>query len=131
MIIYYMKNYIIIGYIILVFMKLIATCLTLGSGNSGGIFAPSLFMGAVAGGAYGYLVNLMFPEVTAGPGAYALVGMAAMVAGDAALQQRLADARPIEMMCHQMGDLGDRKHEDEVEEQLDERHRLIVRRDDR
>jgi len=60
---------------------MIATGLTLGSGNSGGIFAPSLFMGAVAGGAFGYAVNLAFPEVTAGPGAYALVGMAAMVAG--------------------------------------------------
>ena len=67
--------------LVLIFMKLLATCLTLGSGNSGGIFAPSLFMGAVAGAAFGFLVNLAFPEVTAGPGAYALVGMAAMVAG--------------------------------------------------
>ncbi len=59
---------------------MLATCLTLGSGNSGGIFAPSLFMGAVAGGAYGYLVTYLFPGVTASPGAYALVGMAGMVA---------------------------------------------------
>ncbi len=65
----------------LVFMKIIATSLTLGSGNSGGIFAPALFMGAVAGGAFGVGVNYLFPGVTAGPGAYALVGMAAMVAG--------------------------------------------------
>ncbi|MCK4632342.1 MAG: chloride channel protein, partial [candidate division Zixibacteria bacterium] len=54
---------------------------TLGSGNSGGIFAPALFMGAVAGGAFGFLVQYLFPEVTASPGAYALVGMAGMVAG--------------------------------------------------
>ena len=66
--------------LILIFLKMLATCLTLGSGNSGGIFAPSLFMGAVAGGAYGYLVSYLFPGVTASAGAYALVGMAGMVA---------------------------------------------------
>ncbi len=66
--------------VLLMFLKMIATSLTLGSGNSGGIFAPSLFMGAVAGGAFGFLVNYMFPESTANPGAYALVGMAGMVA---------------------------------------------------
>jgi len=67
--------------VILIFGKLLATSLTLGSGNSGGIFAPSLFMGAVAGGSFGVLVNYFFPGATATPGAYALVGMAAMVAG--------------------------------------------------
>jgi len=67
--------------VVLVFLKILATSLTLGSGNSGGIFAPSLFMGAVAGGAFGVVVNYLFPGVTATPGAYALVGMAAMVAG--------------------------------------------------
>lgn len=67
--------------VVLILMKLLATCFTLGSGNSGGIFAPSLFMGAVAGGAFGVLVNHFFPGATAGPGAYALVGMAGMVAG--------------------------------------------------
>ncbi len=66
--------------VILVFMKLAATSLTLGSGNSGGIFAPSLFMGAVSGGAFGVLVHHLFPGATATPGAYALVGMAGMVA---------------------------------------------------
>lgn len=66
--------------VILIFMKLAATSLTLGSGNSGGIFAPSLFMGAVTGGAFGVLVHHLFPGVTATPGAYALVGMAGMVA---------------------------------------------------
>jgi len=66
---------------LLVFMKIAATSLTLGSGGSGGIFAPSLFMGAALGGSFGNVVHLAFPEVTATPGAYALVGMSAMVAG--------------------------------------------------
>ncbi|KPL05533.1 MAG: hypothetical protein AMJ73_00290 [candidate division Zixibacteria bacterium SM1_73] len=65
----------------LIFMKIIATSLTLGSGGSGGIFAPSLFIGAMLGGFFGNLVHLAFPEVTATPGAYALVGMSAVVAG--------------------------------------------------
>ena len=66
---------------ILVFMKIVATSLTLGSGGSGGIFAPSLFMGAMLGGFFGTIVHLAFPQVTATPGAYALVGMSAVVAG--------------------------------------------------
>jgi CIC family chloride channel protein len=66
---------------LLVFMKIAATSLTLGSGGSGGIFAPSLFMGAMLGGFFGNVVHLAFPQVTATPGAYALVGMSAMVAG--------------------------------------------------
>jgi CIC family chloride channel protein len=67
--------------VVLIGMKLVATSLTLGSGNSGGIFAPSLFMGAVAGGSFGIVVHEWFPSVTATPGAYALVGMAGLVAG--------------------------------------------------
>ncbi len=69
--------------LLLIFMKLLATSLTLGSGNSGGIFAPALFMGATAGGSFGVMINKLFPTVTATPGAYALVGMAGMVAGAA------------------------------------------------
>ena len=64
----------------LVLAKLLATSLTLGSGGSGGVFAPSLFLGAVVGAAWGQLANLLFPAWTASPGAYALVGMGAMVA---------------------------------------------------
>ncbi len=67
--------------LILIFMKIVATSLTLGSGNSGGIFAPSLFIGAVTGGTFGYFAHLLFPGITATAGAYALVGMAALVAG--------------------------------------------------
>jgi CIC family chloride channel protein len=61
--------------------KIIATSITIGSGNSGGIFAPSLFMGAFLGGAFGQVVHALFPYTTASPGAYALVGMGAVVAG--------------------------------------------------
>jgi CIC family chloride channel protein len=66
---------------VLILLKIAATSFTLGSGNSGGIFAPSLFMGAVAGGLYGEFVHYLFPSVTASSGAYALVGMAAVVSG--------------------------------------------------
>ena len=65
----------------LVFVKIFATSITIGSGGSGGIFAPSLFIGSMAGGAFGYLVHLLFPAITATPGAYSLVGMGAVVAG--------------------------------------------------
>ncbi len=62
-------------------LKMLATSLTLGSGGSGGVFAPSLFMGGMFGGAFGLLVHGWFPGATAASGAYALVGMGAMVAG--------------------------------------------------
>ncbi len=65
----------------LVFLKIISTSLTLGSGGSGGIFAPSLFMGAMLGYFFGDLVNEFLPDITAGPGAYALVAMGGLVAG--------------------------------------------------
>ncbi|MHC5081760.1 MAG: chloride channel protein, partial [Planctomycetota bacterium] len=67
--------------LLLVLLKVLATSLTLGSGGSGGIFAPSLFLGAMTGGAFGFAVNALFPSITAPPGAYALVGMGAVVAG--------------------------------------------------
>lgn len=67
--------------LLLVFVKLIATSITIGSGGSGGIFAPSLFLGAVTGSAFGILANKLFPDLTAHSGAYAMVGMGAVVAG--------------------------------------------------
>ena len=67
--------------VILMGAKLIATSLTLGSGGLGGVFAPSLYMGSMLGGSYGYLLNQLFPSMTALPGAYALVGMAGGFAG--------------------------------------------------
>jgi CIC family chloride channel protein len=69
--------------LILLLLKLIATDLTLGSGGSGGVFAPSLFMGSMLGTAFGLVANQLFPEITAPPGAYALVGMAAVFAAGA------------------------------------------------
>ncbi|MCH8885785.1 MAG: chloride channel protein [SAR324 cluster bacterium] len=64
---------------LLVLVKLVATTITLASGGSGGIFAPSLFLGAMTGGTVGKAVNTFFPAWSAASGAYALVGMAAMV----------------------------------------------------
>jgi CIC family chloride channel protein len=63
--------------------KLIATTFTLGAGNSGGVFAPGLFMGAMVGGIFGQLSAQLFPGIAIQPGAYALVGMAAVFAGSA------------------------------------------------
>ncbi len=63
--------------------KILATSITLGSGGSGGIFAPALFMGAVLGGAFGQFAHILFPQTTALSGAYALVGMGAVFAGTA------------------------------------------------
>ena len=61
--------------------KLLATVLAYSSGNAGGIFAPTLFMGAMVGGLVGDLVNRFAPFPTADVGAYALVGMGALFAG--------------------------------------------------
>ncbi len=63
--------------------KLVATSMTLGAGNSGGVFAPALFSGAAVGGSLGLIFHQMFPHLFINPGAYALVGMAATFAGAA------------------------------------------------
>jgi CIC family chloride channel protein len=60
--------------------KIVSTSLTVGSGGSGGIFAPSLFMGAMLGGFLGSLIHGWFPDSTASGGSYALVAMGGMVA---------------------------------------------------
>jgi CIC family chloride channel protein len=62
-------------------LKIIATAVCYSSGNAGGIFGPSLFIGATVGGAFGGLAHHWFPAYTAGPGAYALVGMGVAFAG--------------------------------------------------
>ncbi|MEJ2186474.1 MAG: chloride channel protein [Gemmatimonadota bacterium] len=67
--------------LLLIPIKLLATSLTLGSGGSGGVFVPSLYLGAMTGGAVGTLAHLWFPGLIGTPGAYALVGMGAVVAG--------------------------------------------------
>ncbi len=66
--------------LLLIPAKLIATSATLGSCGSGGIFAPSLFVGAMIGGVVGHVANLAMPGIGS-PAAYALVGMGAVVAG--------------------------------------------------
>lgn len=66
--------------LLLLLFKFIAFILTIGSGASGGIFSPSLFIGAALGASYGWLANYFFPDITAPAGAYALVGMAAVFA---------------------------------------------------
>lgn len=65
---------------VLIFLKIIATAITLGSGGAGGVFAPALFIGAMIGGAFGHLANMAFPTMTAAPGAYATVGIGAFLA---------------------------------------------------
>ena len=64
---------------LLLVAKMAATSITLGSGASGGVFAPALFLGAVLGGAFGGAVHASFPGQTAGSGAYALVAMGAVL----------------------------------------------------
>ncbi len=66
---------------ILVVLKLIAVTTSYASGNAGGIFGPSLFIGAMVGGTLGSVAHFLAPEFTATPGAYALVGMGAAFAG--------------------------------------------------
>ena len=63
--------------------ELLANVFTLGSGGSGGVFAPGLYMGAMLGGLFGTLVHAAFPAWTAGSGAYAMVGMGAFFAAAA------------------------------------------------
>ena len=65
--------------LVLVVVKILATSVTIGSGGSGGIFAPSLFLGAMAGGFFGVVAHQLFPNITASPGAYSIVGMGAVV----------------------------------------------------
>ncbi len=70
-------NNTILGWFLLVLClaKMVGTALTVGSGGSGGVFLPSLFIGAMLGGSYGSLLNSYLPGIVSSPGAYALVGM--------------------------------------------------------
>jgi chloride channel protein, CIC family len=67
--------------VILFVAKLAATSVSLGAGASGGIFSPSLFMGATVGGAFGLFVNAVGPVESVGVTTCAIIGMAAMVGG--------------------------------------------------
>ncbi len=74
--------------------KTIATSITLGSGMSGGMFAPALFVGGMSGGAVGTLASRFYPDVVLHPGGYVLVGMASFFAGVAN-----APIGPLIMVC--------------------------------
>ena len=67
--------------VVLAVLKIIATSVAYASGNAGGIFGPTLFIGSMVGASVGAIAHLLFPESTAGPGAYALVGMGTAFAG--------------------------------------------------
>jgi CIC family chloride channel protein len=67
--------------LLLVVLKLFGVTISYASGNAGGIFGPSLFLGAMLGGAIGTVAHGVLPGYTATPGAYALVGMGALFAG--------------------------------------------------
>ncbi len=73
-------GYLLLGLVSLAILKPMATCLTIGSGGSGGFFAPSLLIGAAVGGAFGTVVAALHWGDAASPAQYAVVGMAAMVA---------------------------------------------------
>jgi CIC family chloride channel protein len=78
------EGHYIVGFLlVLIVGKLLATSLTIGIGGSGGIFAPSLFLGAMLGSAYGEAVSDLLPHQTGPTGAYAVVGMAAVFAAAA------------------------------------------------
>src|ERR1700741_1098 len=66
---------------VLVILKLLAVTTSYGSGNAGGIFGPSLFIGAMLGGTVGGIAHHLLPSYTATAGAYALVGMGTVFAG--------------------------------------------------
>jgi len=76
-------HYTVLFLLLLAIGKIVATSLTIGIGGSGGVFAPSLFIGAALGDAFGQLVAAADPTLAGRPGAYALVGMAAVFAGSA------------------------------------------------
>ncbi len=73
-------HYILLALIGLLVAKILATSLTMWIGGSGGVFAPSLFMGAMLGSAYGEVAHHLLPHLAAAPGAYGLVGMGAVFA---------------------------------------------------
>lgn len=74
--------------------KILATSMTIGSGMSGGMFAPALFVGGMSGGVVGYTAHALLPSVVTQPGGYVLVGMAAFFAGVAS-----APIGPLLMVC--------------------------------
>jgi CIC family chloride channel protein len=76
-----LKGLIPFGFLVLLLIaKVIATAITLGSGFGGGVFSPSLYVGAMTGGAFGFVAAAAFPDLASRPGLYAMVGMGAVAA---------------------------------------------------
>ncbi len=69
--------------VILIFAKILATSFTISSGGSGGVFAPSAFIGAMLGGTIGLIFHMLFPTVVSKPEIFALIGMGAFFSGAA------------------------------------------------
>jgi chloride channel protein, CIC family len=67
--------------LVIAFAKILATSFTISSGGSGGVFAPSLVIGAMLGGAFGLLAESLLPGIVQDPRAYVLIGMAGFFAG--------------------------------------------------
>jgi CIC family chloride channel protein len=71
-----------VGFLVVLMLgKVLATSLTIGIGGSGGVFAPSLFIGAMLGSAFGQVLAAIDPSLAGPPGAYGLIGMGAVFAG--------------------------------------------------
>ena len=68
-------------FLILFVLKLLVTALTLGSGASGGVFSPALYLGATLGGVYGLVLHQLFPGLPIHSAAFAVAGMAGVVGG--------------------------------------------------
>jgi CIC family chloride channel protein len=66
---------------LLVLLKIVATSFTISSGGSGGVFGPSVYIGAMLGGAFGYMGHALFPNIVVNPNAFVLVGMGGFFAG--------------------------------------------------
>jgi CIC family chloride channel protein len=77
------RHYVLLALLGLLAAKILATSLTMWIGGSGGVFAPSLFMGAMLGSAYGAVAHDLLPDLAAAAGAYGLVGMGAVFAASA------------------------------------------------
>ncbi|WP_350059521.1 chloride channel protein [Nisaea sp.] len=72
------EHYVLTTLIALALLKMLATAISLGFGFGGGIFSPSLFIGAMVGGAFGIVATIPYPHLSSGHGAYTLVGMGAV-----------------------------------------------------
>jgi len=69
--------------LIAAFLKIFATSFTISSGGSGGVFAPSLFIGGMLGGAFGQVAEMLFPNIISNPTSFVMIGMGAFFAGAA------------------------------------------------